>query len=163
MEVRTPEATHDTAGSVSSLVTSQVASIDTRTGVSALTNEVVISGTRSDVSVVTGVVYQRVVPGVSSRVVLIVPSVRVTETGTGVTQARARVSETRLGVTETGARVAQAGRNTGVLLTSDAGGLTVVQVASDGVGGGAGGGKVGSRVLEGLSAGRAEGRRGGGG
>lgn len=67
----------DTAGGVSSLAASQVSSSETRTGVSALTDEVVISGTRSDVSVVTGVVYQGVVPGVSSRVVLVVTSASV--------------------------------------------------------------------------------------
>jgi hypothetical protein len=54
-----------------------VRSIETHAGVSALTNEVVISGTGSDVSVVTGVVYQGVVPGVSSRVVLVVTSASV--------------------------------------------------------------------------------------
>lgn len=67
----------DTAGGVSGLATSQVRSIETHAGVSALTNEVVISGTGSDVSVVTGVVYQGVVPGVSSRVVLVVTSASV--------------------------------------------------------------------------------------
>lgn len=141
----------DTAGGVSSLAASQVTSSETRTGVSALTDEVVISGTRSDVSVVTGVVYQGVVPSVSSRVVLVV-------TGASIVVV---TSETRTGRTEVGTGgvvvvtlVSDAGR-TDVLetrSTGNAGGLAVVKVTSDGLGRGTRSGEVGSGVLEGLSA-----------
>lgn len=143
--------THDTAGGVSGLVASQVTSSETRTGVSALTDEVVISGTRSNVSVVTGVVGQGVVANVSSRVVLIVTSASVVVVS----------SETRTGRTEVGtggvvvvALVSEAGR-TDVLetrSTGNAGGLAVVKVTSDGLGRGTRSGEVGSGVLEGLSA-----------
>lgn len=143
--------THDTARGVSSLVASQVTSSETRTGVSALTDEVVISGTRSNVSVVTGVVGQGVVANVSSRVVLIVTSASVVVVP----------SETRTGRTEVGtggvvvvALVSEAGR-TDVLetrSTGNAGGLAVVKVTSDGLGRGTRSGEVGSGVLEGLSA-----------
>jgi hypothetical protein len=128
-----------------------VRSIETHAGVSALTDEVVISGTRSDVSVVTSVVYQGVVSDVSSRVVLIVTSASIVVV----------TSETRTGRTEVGtggvvvvALVTEAGR-TDVLetrSTGNAGGLAVVKVTSDGLGRGTRSGEVGSGVLEGLSA-----------
>jgi len=144
-------ASLDTAGGVSGLATSQVRSIETHAGVSALTNEVVISSTRSNVSVVTGVVGQGVVANVSSRVVLIVTSASVVVVA----------SETRTGRTEVGTGgvvvvtlVSEAGR-TDVLetrSTGNAGGLAVVKVTSDGLGRGTRSGEVGSGVLEGLSA-----------
>lgn len=149
------DETHDTTGSVPSLVSGHVTSGQVRSSPSALTNEVVISGTRSDIPVVPSVVNQRVITLVSSRVVLVVPSVGPGQAGTDTSQAGVvlvRVSETSVRVTQTGG----AGVETLTLLAGDRGGLAVVQVAGDGRGGGTGSGKVGSGVLEGLSAGGSE-------